>query len=212
MIYCVGDSFTYGDELTDPSTSAWPVVLGKLLNKSVTNLGKNGTGNTRIVKRTIDLAFRDDAELIILSWVGPYRVEFFNKKPYDIWPGRQGAAASEITKALTVTQDDQFDLWLYRKWLRDIILTQNLLQNRNKKYLMAQAWYQWGPMPGTQDLWDKINWSYFVGYPDSSPDYETFGYWCADAPKGSNNHPLELAHQQIARKFYDHIRNLSWFS
>jgi len=136
MIYCIGDSFTYGDELKDPTKSAWPIILGNLLNKTAVNLGKNGSGNTRIVKRTIDAAFCDDAELIIVAWTGPHRVEFFNEGPCDIWPGKEVWTNIKdqitIAKAMTNATNDKFDLYLYRKWLRDVILTQNLLQNLDK--------------------------------------------------------------------------------
>jgi len=189
--------------------------LGNLLDRPVTNLGKNGTGNTRIVKRTIDVAFCDDTELIIIAWVGPYRIEFFNKVPYDIWPGSQaGNIPKEIVNALTVIQNDQFDLWLYKKWLRDIILIQNLLKNQNKKYLMSVAWHPWEPVSGTENLWNNIDWQYFLGHPTNSANsnYENFGYWFADSPRGPGKHPLELGHQKIAEKFYEHIRNLGWFS
>jgi hypothetical protein len=219
MIYCIGDSFTYGHGLSEPGKTAWPIVLGNLLNAPVTNLGKDSSGNTRIAKRTIDVAFRDDAELVILAWVSPYRIEFFDEKPYDLWPGRNFEKSpikkppTEITKALTILQNDQFDLWLYRKWMRDIILTQNLLKNQNKKYLMARAWGEWGPIEGTEDLWNKIDWNYFIGHPTTSgnTDYETFGHWYTDLPL-VRNHPSDLGHQRIAQKFYEHIRNFGWFS
>jgi len=214
MIYCIGDSFTYGHGLEDPDKTAWPIVLGTLLNRPVTNLGKSGSGNTRIVKRTIDVVFRDDTELVILAWVGPHRIEFFDKTPYDIWPGQTfRKTPNEIAKALTITQNNQFDLWLCRKWLRDIILTQNLLKNQNKKYLMARAWGAWEPLAGTEDLWNKIDWNYFVGHPTTTrnTDYETFGYWYTDIPLVLN-HPSELGHQRIAEKFYEYIRNFGWIS
>jgi hypothetical protein len=210
MIYCIGDSFTFGAELKTPDQSAWPILLGNLLNKPVTNLGRRGTGNTRMVKRAVDLAFRDDAELIIIAWAGPWRVEFFDKQPYDLWPGCYAKKEAEpIVRALTITQDPQFDLWLYRKWLRDIILTQNLFENCNKQYLMMSAWHTWGPVAGAEDLWNLINFDYLVGHPINSknPSYETFGHWFKDAPVGPNGHPLELAHERIAEKFYEHIRN-----
>jgi hypothetical protein len=218
MIYCIGDSFTYGDELKDPTKSAWPIILGNLLNKTAVNLGKNGSGNTRIVKRTIDAAFCDDAELIIVAWTGPHRVEFFNEGPCDIWPGKEVWTNIKdqitIAKAMTNATNDKFDLYLYRKWLRDVILAQNLLQNLDKTYLMAVAWHSWGPIPGSEDLWNKINWNNFLGHPSVSknPDYETFNYWIVGSPIGKTRHPLELGHQKIAEKFYEHIRNLSWFS
>ncbi len=63
MIYAIGDSFTYGDEL--PSQEyAWPSILAAKLNLQVTNLGRPASGNSRIVKRTID-AVIDKSELII---------------------------------------------------------------------------------------------------------------------------------------------------
>jgi len=213
MIYCIGDSFTYGDELQDPKKTSWPIILSNLLNKSVTNLGRCGCGNTRIVKRIIDTAYSQDAELIIIAWTAPYRIEFFNHQPRDIWPGQESFILDKnqkiLSQSLTMVANDKFDLWLYKKWLRDIILTQNLLQNLNKKYLMAVAWHHWGPFEGSKNLWNKINWNYFLGHPTVSknPDYETFDYWIKDAPKGRNHHPLELGHQRIAEKFYEHIRN-----
>lgn len=226
MIYCIGDSFTYGDELPDagwdnqrPSELAWPSKLSQLTDRPITNLGRKACGNTRIVKRIIDSAFKDDCELVIVAWTNPVRLEFFSSGPYDSWPGRNtksfdNKAKEVLTKALTIENDVKFDLWAYRKWLRDIILTQNLLDNRGIKHLMFVTFHEWGPIPGTEDLWDKINWNYFLGHPLTSPtcDYETLCYWMADAPKGPNGHPLELGQERIASKINEYIRNFGWVS
>jgi len=219
MIYCIGDSFTYGDELADRQKSAWPALVGNYFNKPVTNLGRRAVGNTRIVKRTIDAAFAADAELIIIAWASPYRTEFFNDIPYDIWAGMQTDYLNEeqasLARSLTLVNNKQFDLWQYRKWLRDVILIQNLLQNQNKNYMMFMAYTPWGPIPGTEDLWDKVNSQYFMGHaaPSNNIDrYENFGHWAAGCPKGPGGHPLELAHQKVANKINEYIRNLSWLS
>lgn len=53
MIYSCGCSFTYGDELKDPSESAWPMLLGKKLNKTVDNFAVSGGTNQRTVYHTI---------------------------------------------------------------------------------------------------------------------------------------------------------------
>lgn len=217
MIYAIGDSFTYGDELLDRNL-AWPAVLGQQLDREIINLGKNGSGNSRIVKRVLDLAFDDTAELILIAWAGPGRIEYFNNKPLDIWPAQQvrgilSPTEQELTRLLTLTHNEQWDIWAHRKWIRDIILCQNLLENQNKRYLMMVAWHNWQPTPEVKDLWDKVDTQYFLGYPtDTNPDYETFCYWFADAPKGPGGHPLELGHQRIADKIYEHIRNLGWLS
>ena len=217
MIYCIGDSFTYGDELTNPQLSAWPALLGKMLNHPVTNLGKRATGNTRIVKRVIDTAYKDDADLVLIAWTGPGRVELYDQEPYDIWPGRDTQAMIKHNRyiqidTLTKSHTKHWDVWAYRNWLRDIILTQNLLENRNKKYLMMVAWHVWDPQPEHEDLWNKINFKYFLGHPTTSntPDYETFRHWFRHCPTGPNGHPLESGHQRIAEKINEHIRNLGW--
>ena len=214
MIYAIGDSFTYGDELTNREL-AWPILVGKEFDIPVTNLGKKGTGNTRMVKRVIDVAYRDDAELVLVAWTNPGRLEIFNNRPIDVWPAQQirnilSPGEQHITQLITTMHNDKWDTWATRKWIREIILCQNLLENQNKKYLMLVAWHDWSPTAETEDLWAKVNTKQFIGF--NTPDYETMCYWFGDAPKGPGGHPLELGHQRIAEKINEHIRNLGWLS
>lgn len=222
MIYTIGDSFTYGDELVDPSKTAWPILVGNCFDRPVLNMGKKAVGNTYIVKRVVDVAFKDDAELVLIAWTHPNRMEFFdydNNRPFNTWPGRQfrGATHSqlELTKILTHDQCPSSDVWAYRKWIRDIILTQNLLNTQNKKYLMMVTWHDWEPFNDVSDLWCNVDLAKFIGSPQGAiptVDYETFCYWFSDAPQGPNHHPLELGHQRIAEKINEHIRHLGWLS
>jgi lysophospholipase L1-like esterase len=223
MIYCIGDSFTYGDELPDPRQSAWPAVLGNLLNKSVVNMGRKGSSNTRIVKRIIDCAFKDDTELMVIAWSGPDRLEFYNQGILDnTWPGKtlRDPNSSDYIKAytrlLTIYYDAHYEQWAYKKWLREIILTQALLKQQNKKYLMVVSWHSWGPKVDCEDLWKQIDFSHFMGirgpYGGTDPYYETFCEWVFGTPHGPGNHPLEPGHRIIAEKINEHIRNLGWLS
>ena len=45
ILYTIGDSFTYGQELEDPSTQAWPILLAKQLGYELINEGRPGVGN-----------------------------------------------------------------------------------------------------------------------------------------------------------------------
>ena len=54
-----GCSFTYGDNLDDPSTQAWPALLANKLGVPVVNLAWGGSGNDRIYRRTVDYFFKD---------------------------------------------------------------------------------------------------------------------------------------------------------
>ena len=51
MLYTVGDSFTYGQELYNPEQQAWPVLLADRLGYRLINDGRPGVGNEYIVKQ-----------------------------------------------------------------------------------------------------------------------------------------------------------------
>ena len=53
LLYTIGDSFTYGEELPTPSTQSWPALLSNKLNYDLINCGKPGTGNNYIIKTAI---------------------------------------------------------------------------------------------------------------------------------------------------------------
>ena len=225
MIYAIGDSFTFGDELPDvivtpenlkPSDIAWPALLSKKWNKPVTNLGRQASGNTRIIKRSMDCVFKGDAELIIVAWTNPSRIEWCDEQgPHDIWPGRDvrwmPASRVPMVEKLSREHNDEVDHWCYRTWLRDIILLQTFFKLHNQRYVMVQshlsqlfnAYWPYRDL----DLRDQIDTTYFVGWP-----LEGMTEWMGDCPRGPKNHPLELGHQRIADKIDEYIRNFSWVS
>jgi len=101
-----------------------------------------------------------------------------------------------------------------RKWIRDIIVTQNLLANQGKRYLMLVTWHDWAPTEDTQDLWDKVDFRYFIGHPTSnlngSNGYKTMCYYFSSDQKLPGGHPTEAGHQQIAENINEYIRHFSW--
>lgn len=225
MIYCIGDSFTFGAELPDikgeptglvHSQLAWPTLLGQHLSRSVTNLGHQGTGNTRVLKRTMDCVFKGDAELIIVAWPSPDRIEWCDEEGiYDIWPGRNirwmPGRRKEMVEKATHDYNTEVDHWSYRRWLRNIILLQSFLRSNNQQYIMFQTHLsqRWNELwiNRDQDLIKHIDTTYFIGWPTTG-----LTEWMGDCPKGPHGHPLELGHQRVAEKVYEHIRNFGWFS
>lgn len=86
VILAVGDSFTFGDEVSDDAS--WPAVLEQLLGKRVINAGIPGFGFDQTVLRAEQLARIYDPEMIVASFI-PHdiaRCEFShfagNAKPY----------------------------------------------------------------------------------------------------------------------------------
>jgi len=210
MIHAIGDSFTYGDELSSQDL-AWPHLLSQKLQKSIVNLGRCATGNKRMVKRAIDSVI-DQSELIIIGWSDCNRQEFADDIGiYDIWAGRDYRAVQlndptqriNLIKYMTAYDTPEYD---YANWLRQIILVQNLCKANNIPCVMFIAcgahrshnlYYK-----KFTKLIDAVDHSMFV-----DDMFTSVAEWTYGTPQGPNGHPLEQGHEIIANKIYEHIRN-----
>lgn len=214
MIYTIGCSFTYGAELPDRS-DAWPSVLGTLLNKDVTNLGKEATGNTRIVKRALD-AILENPELVVISWTNPGRLELAdNFGIYDVWGGRiinwnndeSLKHRAEMVKYTVLNDQPEY---YYTAWLRQIILVQSICKLKKIPCVMFISHYankmhrQFSS--NHKKLVENIDLSMFV----DQTMLESTDEWTRDITKMPRGHPSPQGHKLIADKVYEHIRRFSW--
>lgn len=211
MIHAIGDSFTYGDELQSQDF-AWPSVLSAKLNDQVINLGKPATGNTRMVKRTIDSVL-DRSKLIIIGWSDCNRQEFADDIGiYDIWAGRNYRAFQledpthriNLIKYMTVHDSPEH---YYTNWLRQIILVQSLCKLHNIPCVMfiacgAHISHQQYHLK-FEKLVNAIDQTMFV-----DGMFASVGEWTYKTTYGPNGHPLEAGHEIMADKIYKHIRKL----
>lgn len=215
MIYAIGDSFTFGDEL-DNKNDAWPSVLSQLLNKEIINKGRSATGNWRMVKRSID-AVIDSTKMIIIGWSDPCRQEFADEIGiYDIWAGRNFRAMQtddsthriDLIKYMTAYDTPEY---YYINWLRQIILLQSLCRMHDVECVMFIACgaqnYHHQYHQNHEKLLNSIDQSQFV-----DDMFTSVGEWTYGTPHGPNGHPLEAGHEIIANKIYEHLRNISWIS
>lgn len=212
-LYTVGDSFTYGEELSVPQ-HAWPSVLCDMLGLdwSLVNEGRPGTSNAWCVKRTINAVIEHKPDLVVVGWTSCGRQEFNDQHgAFTIWPGCSEHAywlnpdqATDVDRAtisrwLTMHSEPVYE---FRNWLRQVILLQSFLKQCNIQYrfvntfdnldLLKQLNHQ------AHDLIDMIDTTMFVGWPD-----QQMVEIMADAPKGPGGHPLELGHQRIAEAIYE---------
>jgi hypothetical protein len=205
MIYAVGDSYTYGDEL-DSQDQAWPAVLAQLLGTPVVNMGRSACGNTRIVKRAMDVILNGSATRLITGWTDPLRQETADQ--HGTWDLRPNGAVIpgpdhrlELFRYYTCNQVEQY---YYAQWLRQVILLQSLCRLHRVDYTMfiscgAHISNQ-KFMSQHSDLVQHIDTQSFVGWPDSSMQSWTF-----HLPRGANAHPLQQGHQLTAEKIHAHI-------
>jgi hypothetical protein len=79
-----GCSFTYGDGLDSPQEHSWPAQLAKKLGVDVVNLGRSGSGNDMIFRRTYEYFYEDlinqNNPLYIIMFSSITRKEKWNEK------------------------------------------------------------------------------------------------------------------------------------
>jgi len=207
----VGDSFTYGDELSDKN-DAWPNLLSKMIGYELTNLAKPGSGNTGIVRQCIEHA--NNYDMIIIAWSHFARIEFADEfGVYDTWPGHRGITFINNLQfrknLMTYITNYHNDNYLHNQWLINIILLQNYLKINNKKYIMLDAFSNGPPNEdkNNNELSHQIDKKFYLGWPYHSMMEWTYGY-----AKGPNGHFLEDGHKRVAEKINEYIRNLGWVS
>jgi len=204
----VGDSFTYGEELSDVN-NAWPFLLGKKLEYELTNLARPGSGNTRMVRHCIEQV--NNYDLVIIAWSHFARTELADENGfYDLWPGGSSLPhkkfspwRSEVIEYYSRHYNDQY---LYNQYLINIVLLQNYLKILNKKYLMLDTFNN-NSYRKDNEVSNQIDQTYYIGWPD-----HTMMEWTYNTPQGPGGHFLEQGHEQVADKIYEHIRHLGWIS
>ena len=211
-LYTVGDSFTYGEELSSPQ-HAWPAVLCDLLGLDwdLVNEGRPGVSNVWCVKRTMNAILEHKPQLVVVGWTSCGRQEFADDQGiFTIWPGctphayylhpdqAQTVDRKTISNWLTINSQAVYEM---RTWLRQIVLLQSLLKQCNIQYRFVNTFdnlNMLNNMTGMNDLVSMIDVDNFVGWPTSQM-VDMMG----DCPKGPGGHPLELGHQRIAEAIHE---------
>lgn len=210
MIYTIGDSFTYGEELADPAKDAWPVLLADRLNMPLINEGRPGIGNEFIIKKTIQAVVKYKPKLAVIAWTSSGRSEFADGLGvYDIWPGcsskkfenSQYKNRIELIKYISRYNNSEHE---YRRWLRQVVLLQSFLRDKNINYVMCSAFdnqHRFGKeYRNNQGYYELIDHKKFLGWPNDG-----FVEWAYGTPHGTGGHPLELGHQRIAEAIAKHL-------
>jgi hypothetical protein len=217
-ILTAGDSFTYGEELSDLN-SAWPFLLANQLSSTVVNLGQPAASNDCMIRQTMEylITKQDPIDLVVIGWTSPGRTEFADEVGYyDIWPGyggnlfiKDGAPwRDNLCKYINQYHNREF---YFLKFLQNVILLQNFLESENIKYVMLNVaendYYKKSPTFFWEKYFEKINKAQFLGFNDSGMMEWTYG--CKQGPMG---HFLEQGHEIVSNKIYEHIRHLGWIS
>lgn len=197
-ILCIGDSFTYGTDLSDPSTQSWPALIAKNTNWIVTNEGKPGAS----IERGIRILFEkiDEKYDLIIFGCPPWpRYEVFSvlrNRPVNILNTSYvlDFVESSLPWVKQFYKLSYNDLFAYKKWLSSIIMVQSFLKQIKQPYIMHMTYtfdieeYRLD----CKNLFEKIDTETFLAWPD------TLDSLTKSFPKGKSSHPLEEGHIHIA--------------
>jgi len=207
-LLAVGDSFTYGEELSNLN-NAWPYLLGNKLGYEITNLAKPGSGNTRMIRHAVEQI--NNYDLIVIAWSHFARTELADENGfYDLWPGCSILPHKEFSlwrsDVINYYSKHHNDQYLYNQYLINIILIQQYLKFNNKKYIMLDTFGN-NNYRKNNTVVDQIDPTYYIGWPTT-----TMMEWTHGCLKGPGDHFLEQGHEIVADKIYEHIRHLGWIS
>ncbi len=136
ILYTIGDSWTYGDELKNPKGESYPYLLSKKLNCELVNDAVCGGPNDWMFRKTIEwVCSQDNLDdvIVIVGWCSVNRRE----ENYKIYHGAY--------------QDDEIDSFIFSKLSNNelehyksvcyMVSLQEFLKSKKVKYLFYQPWY-----------------------------------------------------------------------
>jgi len=195
-----GCSFTYGEELQDPSVSSWPALVANQLDIELINLAQPAYSNDAILQDLVaqDINQTDYNDLVIICWTTNLRMMFNDMDGhYTVMAKtKEQGHRKQVSDILMATTDMR---WLYERWLTQVILAQSYLDGRHAKYLFFSAFDNQKTFKDLRTpLRSKIEVSKFIGWPD-----EGFVEWAYPCELGPRGHPLERGHAKVAGKLLD---------
>lgn len=202
MILTLGDSFTYGDELTD-RTAAWPYLLGKMFRCQINNMAVSGGSNDRMFRLAVSETAKTRYNLVIIAWSEVSRFEAYESDRVQCFT-HQATSPEWVVEYYRHGYDDKL---AHERWFTNMLALQAYFKSIQQPYLFCTIGevlaYKKYCVEFDHILF-KLDKSYMTSWP-----IEGFLSWQGDCPKGPRGHPLELGHERIANKLANYIRELN---
>lgn len=218
-ILALGDSFTFGAELSDipthvgfygndyydsnlcqliqitPSKFSWPNLLGQKLGIPVENLSLIGGSNDRIYRLAVDRCSLQKYSLVICAWTSLGRLDL-QYQGQDIAVSSQCHFNFDWIKTYTA---DHYDLNMdTKKCLINLLTLQSYFAQKQQPYLFIKSSPLYIPEE-LQYLKNQLALNNCVSW--ESDMYNL----TSDLPRGKDHHMLEEGHERIADLLAKHI-------
>jgi hypothetical protein len=143
-LYFNGCSHTYGDDLRQPESQAWPAVLSNTIGCDFLNDAVSGNANDHIMYRTIKNAHEFDKIYIAWTYIERFTryradnnyVVNFNSNLTNSLYGNDSNFVNYGKMHYAVWHND---LYSFKLWLQNIIMVQRYLESMKKSYIMVNT-------------------------------------------------------------------------
>lgn len=143
-LYFNGCSHTWGDDLDDPKSQAWPALISDRLGCDFLNNSVSGGTNDRIIYQTIKHA--DQFDKFYIAWANTSRFTRYradNNFEINFNPHVRNTLYEKnyefIEYATLHYKYWHNELYSFKLWLQNIILLQRYFDSINKPYVMITA-------------------------------------------------------------------------
>lgn len=183
-----GCSFTYGQELDDPSTQAWPALIAKELNVELVNLAQPGYSNDGVVQDLVEFDLKD-GDFVTIGWTTNQRLLFVDNEGWYTTMVFEGDTdyRAQVTNLLLKTTSLK---WLYTRWLTQVLLMQSYFNDKHIPFLFFNTFENF---QGEHKLVDSIDTIRFFGLRDFA-----FHRFSDQYPRHPGYHPGFEAHKAFS--------------
>ena len=203
-----GCSFTFGEELEDPTNQCWAAHLANRLKiPTVINLARPAYSNDHIMEDLLTLNLKMDHDLVVIGLTNFTRLLFVDDYGWftTIPSVAHGPREKFINCFFKQTNID----WLFKRYLTQVLYIQNYLQTSHVKFMLFNALHNIDNdtvLSNHTELIEKINKTTFIGWPGVS--FQSLVGYRQFMPKGhpTHEHHIELAEflEINFRKIYDY--------
>jgi hypothetical protein len=236
-LYFNGCSHTWGDDLSDPVSQAWPILIAKQLDCELLNHSISGGTNDRIMYQTVKNIHDFDKFYIAWTYVTRftrYRADNNHEVNFNLGLKHSLYGNSQEFKNYSRLHYTFWhnELYAFKIWLQNIILLQRLFESENKSYIMVNAnhnnldrwtvpWQDFNSsvksllcfdLMNDQQLYDEHVEIQNLIQKINFKKFIGWGSWCItklnqDYPVGATGHLLDQGHRAIADYILTHDTN-----
>jgi hypothetical protein len=193
-----GDSFTYGQGLSDPKIECYPAFLSKLMDAELINFAQPGAGNAWIANSIVDHVHRE-GDIYLIAWSHWSRLDLMTSEGVL----EHICYGSRVRRELhdLFFKDFYNESYLYKKYLNTVLLLQAYLRDRD--YLMIDTFELHDVSDVNKELVTRVDIRRYFGFRTA----ENLVSWTGKDHRSSCGHFNKAGCEVVANKLHTLLLN-----